>query len=354
MRDLRERQVPLSQEEIADFETEVFAGLVMARASAGLTDSTIRNDTHHLEAIREWFGRPLWEMQVEDSDVYFGKELREKSPATRTGRAGALTVYFQFLELRHRAEIFNLTGRPVEVPLDEMNRPRASIQVKLRVPPSEAEIEQLFAGWRQDLMSARKFAPAARNYTVARVAADVGLRINEMRMLDLDDLHWDLGSFGKLNVRHGKGSRRRGPKPRMVPLINGADSVLRWFVEDVWGEFSDDHALPGVPLFPSERHTLDGRTGRVTAEVFRRSLAEATAAHLPTWTGKLTPHVLRHYCASQLYAAGMTLLAVQELLGHSWIATTMRYIHVHRAHIEQAWMQGQARVADRWKGLTSR
>ena len=29
--------------------------------------------------------------------------------------------------------------------------------------------------------------------------------------------------FGKLNVRHGKGSRRRGPKPRLVPLINGAD-----------------------------------------------------------------------------------------------------------------------------------
>jgi hypothetical protein len=29
-------------------------------------------------------------------------------------------------------------------------------------------------------------------------------------MLDLDDVRWELGRFGKLNVRHGKGSRRKG------------------------------------------------------------------------------------------------------------------------------------------------
>lgn len=45
----------------------------------------------------------------------------------------------------------------------------------------------------------------------------------EACLLDLDDVLWELGRFGKLNVRHGKGSRRRGPKPRLVPLINGAD-----------------------------------------------------------------------------------------------------------------------------------
>ncbi len=53
----------------------------------------------------------------------------------------------------------------------------------------------------------------------------------------------------------------------------------------------------------------------MTADVFRRSLAEAAERHLPAWAGKLTPHVLRHYCASQLYRAGMSLFAIQELLG---------------------------------------
>jgi hypothetical protein len=39
------------------FETDVLAGFVLARASAGLADSTVRNDTGHLDLIRDWFGR---------------------------------------------------------------------------------------------------------------------------------------------------------------------------------------------------------------------------------------------------------------------------------------------------------
>jgi integrase len=146
-----------------------------------------------------------------------------------------------------------------ECPLDEMNRPRASVEPQLRVPPSATEVDRLFAGWREELATCRKFAPAARNKTTAaRLEADIGLRVNEVRMLDLDDVRWDLGQFGKLNVRHGKGARRKGPKPRLVPLINGADHNLRWFIEDVWGQFGDDHERPGAPLFPSERKARDG------------------------------------------------------------------------------------------------
>ena len=175
VRDLRDHRAPVSEEDLADFETDVLAGFVLARASAGLADSTIRNDTGHLQLIRDWFGRPLWEMQPDDADAYFGKVLRDARPSTRTGRAAALTVYFQFLELRHKIELHNLTGRVIECPLDEMNRPRASAGPQLRVPPAEAEVEQLFAGWREELSTCRKFAPAARNYAVARLAADVGL-----------------------------------------------------------------------------------------------------------------------------------------------------------------------------------
>ena len=144
VRDLREHRAAASAEELADFETDVLAGFVLARASAGLADSTIRNDTGHLELIRDWFGGPLWEMQPADADSYFGKVLRKAKPSTRTGRAAALTVYFQFLELPHKIELHNLTGRVVECPLDEMNRPRSSVDPQLRIPRAEEEIEQLF------------------------------------------------------------------------------------------------------------------------------------------------------------------------------------------------------------------
>ena len=229
VRDMRELRAPSTAEEIEAFETDVLAGFVLARASAGLADSTIRNDTGHLELIRGWFGRPLREMQPADADAYFGRVLRDARPSTRTGRAAALTVYFQFLELRHKIEIYNLTGRVAECPLDEMNRPRASADPQLRVPPTGEEIERLFSGWREELATCRKFAPAARNCAAARLEADVGLRVNEVRMLDLDDVRWELSRFGKLNVRHGKGlaaagaqaaagavDQRRGPWPAVV------------------------------------------------------------------------------------------------------------------------------------------
>ena len=96
VRDLRDHRVRVSEEDLADSGTDVMAGFVLARASAGLADSTIRNDTGHLELVRAWFGRPLWEMQPADADAYFGKVLRDARPSTRTGRAAALTVYFQF------------------------------------------------------------------------------------------------------------------------------------------------------------------------------------------------------------------------------------------------------------------
>ncbi len=351
VRDLRAARPAVSAEELAGLETDVLAGFVLARAAAGLSDSTVRTDVSHLVQVRAWFGRPLWEMEPADADTYFGRALRDAAPGTRVGRSQAIKLYFAFLELRHKVELHQMTGRVVECPIDARNRPRGPHQARLRIPPSTEQVAALFAGWRGELVTCRKFAPTARNYTAARLMAEVGLRINETRSLDLDDVKWNLGRFGKLHVRHGKGARGSGPRERMVPLINNAGGTLRWFVEDVWADFGGDHTAPGAPLLPSERRTTDGSPARVGAETLRAALADAAARHLPDWKAPVTPHVLRHFCASQLYGAGMDLVAIQELLGHAWVATTMNYVHVHRTHVEDAWIAGQARAAERLKGL---
>lgn len=350
VRDLRERRTAATEAELAAFETDVLAGLVLARASAGLSDSTVRGEVGQLEQVRAWFGRPLWEMQPADADAYFGQVLRDASSGTRLARAQALTTFFTFLELRHKVELHAMTGLVVECPLDEMNRPRGRKDARLRIPPSDAELSRLFAGWCSELATCRKFAPAARNYAAARLMADVGLRLNEVCNLDLADVKWDLGPFGKLHVRYGKGCNGSGPRERMVPLLNNAGRTLRWFIEDVWGHFDDDHTRPGAPLFASERRRADGTPRRVGDDALRAGLNTAAEAHLPDWADRMTPHVLRHYCASQLYLSGVDLIAVQELLGHSWIATTMRY-DVHRTRIEEAWTAGQERAVQRLKGL---
>ncbi len=73
-----------------------------------------------------------------------------------------------------------MTGRIVECPIDEMNKPRGRKQAALRIPPTDAEITALFTGWRQELVSCRKFAPTARNYLAAKLMSQVGLRVIEL------------------------------------------------------------------------------------------------------------------------------------------------------------------------------
>jgi hypothetical protein len=80
------------------------------------------------------------------------------------------------------------TGRVAECPVDEMNRPRGGGNTALRIPPGEAEVGTLFAGWRDELATCRKFAPTARNYAAARLMAEVGLRVSEACGLDLADI----------------------------------------------------------------------------------------------------------------------------------------------------------------------
>jgi integrase/recombinase XerD len=119
-------------------------------------------------------------------------------------------------------------GRVAGWPVDEMNRPRGGGRAALRIPSPTAQVSTLFAGWRGDLATCRKFAPAAPGFPAARLMADVGLRLNEASHLDLPDIKWDLGRFGKLHVRQGKGARASAPCERMVPLIDGAGVTLKW------------------------------------------------------------------------------------------------------------------------------
>ncbi|CAM5388688.1 site-specific integrase [Streptomyces hirsutus] len=184
-------------------------------------------------------------MEPADADAYFGKVLRGSPSGTRLGRSQALSTYFMFLELRHKVEIHRMTGRVIECPIDEMNRPRGAKDAQL-ADPGDAHGHRrqpspwaLFTGWGGGLATCRKFAPTARIYTAAKLMSQVGQRVRGACKLDLADSRSDLGRFGKRHGRHGKGARGSAPRARLVLLINGADRTLRWFIEDFWGQFGD-------------------------------------------------------------------------------------------------------------------
>jgi len=78
------------------------------------------------------------------------------------------------------------------------------------------------------IVTARKYAPAARDYAMFRMLYHAGLRTEEAVMLDRPDVHFGRGPFGKLHVRFGKGAKTSGPRPRWGPMLDGVDLVLRW------------------------------------------------------------------------------------------------------------------------------
>jgi len=338
-------------EDIEDFGQEIVDQYALAMAAAGLTDGHVGNArTTIIEFTRSLPG-PLWSASCDDADRFLAEQRRAgRSVSTRAGKAGMLAQFYDFVISRYQGDIHALTDCVVEQPIDEFNRQSGASLGKVRVPPSDAEVDESFGKWRLSVTEARKYLPAARDYFAASLWRRLGLRINETVMLDIRDWRPDLGEFGKLHVRHGKGSRGRGPKPRLVPAINGADRLIDWWLAEVRHQFGHDWSDPDAPMLPSERHDPDlGRCTRVGDDALRQGLAAQTAKWLPAWSGRLTPHVLRHYCASSLYGGGMDLKALQELLGHEWLSTRTRYIHVHDDHIEQAWLHANRRLETRFR-----
>ena len=339
-------------QELEDFEQELVDQFALAVVGAGATDGHVASDRAVVFEFIRFLGAPMWTATPEDADRYLVWLRRDRAQAISTVQLKAWTVgrFFAFVEARYQADIHALTGCVVAQPIDEFNRPAKAGygSSPSRVPPTVEEIDTLFNAWRDALPQARKFLPAARDYLAASLWRRVGLRIRESSMLDVRDWRPDLGEHGKLHVRYGKGSRGRGPKTRLVPAIDQVDELLEWWLGQVRYQFGDDWHDLDAPLLPSERRDRDtGRCTRIGVEPLRTGLAGAVARWLPGWSGRLSPHGLRHFCASSLYARGLDLKAIQELLGHEWLSTTTRYVHVHDDHIEQAWATANQRLTGR-------
>ena len=140
------------------------------------------------------------------------------------------------------------------------------------------------------------------------------------------DAHFDRGPFGKLHVRFGKGTRGSGPRPRWVPMLDGLDLVLTWYLSDVRGKFPAGNAL-----FPDES---GGPLHRGTIRNRLRYLMTLEGLEQEQW---FSPHAMRRACATHNYERGVDLVAIQQMLGHWTVGSTMRYVRPSATFIEDAY-----------------
>jgi integrase/recombinase XerD len=153
--------------------------------------------------------------------------------------------------------------------------------------------------------------------TGARVSEAVGV---DMGKVDLED---------RVVMVTGKGARQR-----LVPIGGKAVTAISRWLPDRLGLFH--RAQRGDPLFLNLRGRRLSRQG-----MFDVVRANAKKAGI---TGeKVSPHVLRHSCATHMVEAGADLRTVQEILGHATISTTQIYTKVSPAHLVEIYVQSHPR-----------
>ena len=169
------------------------------------------------------------------------------------------------------------------------------------------------------------------------LARATGLRLGELRDLELDCVHEIPGTGAWLKVPLGKLDSER-----MVPLDDDTVTLIDRIAQA---------RAPGQPLpHPKTRRPTEfllthfGK--RVSADALRAELARAAStAGLPP----ATPHQLRHTWATALINAGCSLQALMAMLGHTSAAMSLRYARLFdatvRADYERALAQAKTRLA---------
>jgi integrase/recombinase XerD len=183
-----------------------------------------------------------------------------------------------------------------------------------------------------------------RDRALLELLYGTGARVSEVVGLNLGDVAPALESEELPLVR----VLGKGDKERVVPLGSLARAALAdWMsgqgrplvVPAAWRRRSDAEAV-----------FLNARGGRLT-RVGAFGVVKRYAARVGL-EDKVSPHVLRHSCATHMLGRGADVRVVQELLGHASVATTQRYTKVSPEHLRRAYEGAHPRAGT--KGRTHR
>jgi integrase/recombinase XerD len=319
---------PISSDPLV-FQRDCVEAFVASWRARGFSPATIDNDIGLLERTLTALGRPAWEVTAEDIDRVVGDlAVAGRASSTRREYVQIFKGFHRFLQVRKAAEVEAAFGVRLVCPVDEFNASRhvGDDSPALLPPPTPERVDEFFDFLKARIATARKYCPAARDYALFRTLYHAGIRSEESSRLEIPDLHFGRGPFGKVHVRFGKGAHTSGPRPRWVPMLDGLDLVLRWFLTDVRPKFPKSSVL-----------FADESGGPLHQGTIRNRLRYLMQLEGRPVTDRFSPHALRRACATHNYERGVDLVAIQQLLGHWTVSSTMRYVRPSTTFIEDAY-----------------
>jgi integrase/recombinase XerD len=225
---------------------------------------------------------------------------RPIAPATQRARLTCVKTFYQYLlkaglALYDPTSDLDLPKRPNQLPKGILSK--KEIGILLSRPSLETPL-------------------GIRDRAILEVFYSTGIRVSELCNLSLNDL--DL-SAGELRINQGKNA-----KDRIVPLGELACDFLEIYLHEARPKLTTS----GQPvLFVSKNG---------------RKFHSTTLSHLITNYGKkagskkeISPHSLRHTCATHLLKGKADIRQIQRLLGHASIASTQIYTRVEITDLKQ-------------------
>ncbi|MFM8856728.1 MAG: site-specific tyrosine recombinase [Actinomycetota bacterium] len=295
-----------SATEATPLHSDIEEFLTWLLAERGRSPNTLEAYRGDLLEYRTWLngiGRDVDDALSRDVDSY-ARHLSERGLAPSTIGRKMTSVRslhkFQFVE--------GLRPRDISSDFEGIKVPSG-----IPKPLTEDEVERLLGSVTGD------DPIALRDRALLEFLYATGARISEVCCLDLADIDHDSG----LVRLYGKGA-----KERIVPLGHMARRTLQiWLdngrellVPNRWRNRNDSTAV-----FIDKR---GGRLGRQAAWAIVMRRGDRVGLN-----GHLSPHVLRHSCATHMLDHGADLRIVQEMLGHASISTTQVYTKVSQEHL---------------------
>lgn len=176
-------------------------------------------------------------------------------------------------------------------------------------PFTDQQLEALLA-------AAKKSTHPKRDEAIVLLLLDTGLRASELCGLRLSDLDMQNKRLSAL----GKGSKHR------------TVSFGRTAARSLWNYLREDPREPESPLFLSDRGTGSG--GPMTRSGLLQ-LMERLGARAGIQATRCSPHTFRHTFAVSFLRNGGNVFTLQQILGHTSLTMTNRYVALAQADIER-------------------